>query len=44
MTLLDGGIELAAGYHAMNNLFMGLVANTEVAAIDESLAVRDPRG
>ena len=33
MTLLDGGIELAAGYHAVNNLFMGLVANTESAVI-----------
>ena len=32
LTLLDGGIELALGYHAMNNLFMGLVANTETAA------------
>lgn len=31
LTLLDGGIELALGYHAMNNLFMGLVANTESA-------------
>ena len=34
VTLLDGGIELAAGYHAMNNLFIGLVANTQVAAIE----------
>ena len=34
MTLLDGGIELAAGYHAMSNLFMGLVANTAAAAIE----------
>ena len=33
LALLDGGIELALGYHAMNNIFMGLVANTEVAAI-----------
>ena len=34
MTLLDGGIEVAAGYHAMSNLFMGLVANTAAAAIE----------
>ena len=34
LTLLDGGIEVAAGYHAMNNFFMGAVANTEVAAIE----------
>ena len=34
VTLLDGGIELAAGYHAMNNLFIGLIANTQVAAIE----------
>ena len=33
VVLLDGGIELAAGYHAVNNLFIGLVANTEVTAI-----------
>ena len=33
MTLLDGGIELAAGYHAVNNLFLGLVANTDSAVI-----------
>ena len=33
MTLLDGGIELAAGYHAVNNLFMGLVVNTDSAVI-----------
>ncbi len=33
MVLLDGGIELAAGYHAVSNIFTGLVANTEVAAI-----------
>ena len=31
--LLDGGIEVAAGYHAVNNLFIGLFANTEAAAI-----------
>lgn len=34
LVLLDGGIELAAGYHAMNNFFLGAVANTEVAAIE----------
>ncbi len=34
ITMLDGGIELAMGYHAMSNLFMGLVANTEVAVIE----------
>ena len=33
MTLLDSGIELAAGYHAVNNLFMGLVANTDSTVI-----------
>ncbi len=33
ITLLDGGIELAVGYHAMNNLFIILVANTEVSAL-----------
>ena len=33
LTLLDGGIEIAAGYHAVNNLFMGLVANTDTAVI-----------
>ena len=34
LALLDGGIEVAAGYHAMNNFFMGAVANTEVSAIE----------
>ena len=34
LVLLDGGIELAAGFHAMNNFFLGAVANTEVAAIE----------
>lgn len=34
MVLLDGGIEVAAGYHAMSNLFMGMVANTAAAAIE----------
>ena len=34
VTLLDGGIELAVGYHALNNLFISLVANTEVSALE----------
>ena len=34
VTLLDGGIELAVGYHAMNNLFLGLVANPEGSVIE----------
>ena len=34
LTLLDGGIELAWGYHAVNNLFLGLIANTEISAIN----------
>lgn len=29
-TLLDGGIELAVGYHAINNLWLALIANTEI--------------
>ena len=33
ITLLDGGIELAVGYHAMNNLFIALVSTTEVSAV-----------
>ena len=33
LTMLDGGIELAAGYHAINNLFLGLIANNDVSAI-----------
>lgn len=33
ITLLDGGIELAVGYHALNNLFIMLVSNTEVSAV-----------
>lgn len=33
LVLLDGGIELAAGYHMMNNLFLGVVSNTEDAVI-----------
>ena len=32
ITLFDGGIELAVGYHALNNLFITLVSNTEVSA------------
>ncbi len=33
VVLSDGGLEVAMGYHAMSNLFIGLVANTETAAI-----------
>ena len=33
LTLLDGGIELAAGYHAINNLFLGLIANPDASAL-----------
>ena len=33
LTLLDGGIELAVGYHAINNLFLGLIANPDVSAL-----------
>ena len=33
LTLLDGGIELAAGYHAINNLFLGLIANYDVSPL-----------
>ena len=33
LTLLDGGIELAVGYHAINNLFAGLIANPAVSAL-----------
>ena len=33
ITLLDGGIELAVGYHALNNLFISLVSSTEVSVL-----------
>ena len=33
VVLVDGGIELAIGYHALNNLWIGLIANTEVTAL-----------
>ena len=33
LTLFDGGIELAVGYHAANNLWILLIANTEVTAV-----------
>ena len=33
LTLLDGGIELAVGIHVSNNLFVALVANTSVSAL-----------
>ena len=43
LMLLDGGIELAAGYHAINNLFLGLIANPEVSALaTPSLFVTHP--
>lgn len=36
MTLLDGGIELAVGYHAMQNIFNKLVLNLEVGSASSS--------
>ena len=33
VTLFDGGIELAVGYHAINNLWIILVSNTDVTPI-----------
>ena len=33
VVLLDGGLELAWGYHFISNFFMGVVANNDVAAI-----------
>ncbi len=33
ITLLDGGIELAVGLHAINNLWIFLIANTEISAV-----------
>ena len=33
VVLVDGGIELAIGYHALNNLWIGLIANTEVTSL-----------
>ena len=33
LTLLDGGIELAWGWHLINNLFLGIIANPEVSAL-----------
>ena len=32
ITVIDGGIELAVRYHALNNLFISLVANTQISA------------
>lgn len=32
-TVPDSGIELAVGYHALNNLFISLIANTPVSAL-----------
>ena len=34
ITLLDGGIELAVGMHAINNLWLYLIASTETSVID----------
>ena len=33
LTLFDGGIELAIGYHTVNNLWVALIVNTEVTAL-----------
>jgi hypothetical protein len=33
LTLFDGGIELAVGYHAANNLWVALIANAEVTVM-----------
>ena len=33
IVMLDGGLELAWGYHFINNFFLGAVANTDVAAL-----------
>ena len=33
LTLRDGGIELAVGYHSLNNLWVGLVTNSEVSSL-----------
>lgn len=33
IVLLDGGLELAWGYHFISNFFMGVVANTDVSPI-----------
>ena len=33
LTLLDGGIKLAWGWHLINNLFAGIIANPEVSAL-----------
>jgi membrane protease YdiL (CAAX protease family) len=33
ITLLDGGLELALGLHAANNLYTALVANTTISAL-----------
>ena len=34
LTLLDGGIELAVGFHAIHNLFIILVANRKVSVFE----------
>ena len=33
IVLLDGGLELAWGYHFINNFFLGVIANTDVAPL-----------
>lgn len=34
ITILDGGIEIATGLHMMNNMWIFLVANTEVSVLN----------
>ena len=34
ITILDGGIEVATGLHMMNNMWIFLVANTEVSVLN----------
>lgn len=36
LTLLDGGVELAVGYHAIHNAFNGLIANVELGGASSS--------
>lgn len=33
VVLLDGGLELAWGYHFVNNFFLGVIANTDVSPL-----------
>ena len=44
VSLLDGGIELAIGYHAINNLWIVLIANTDVTAIPSPSLFEIPIG